>query len=53
MTVVAVLVALVVVVWRIRRKHRSQTLAGLNSAKPQFMVEPPLRRLTERKRETL
>lgn len=53
MTVFLVLLALVFVVWRMRRRATRSTLAGLNAVKPQFMVEPPQRRLTDRKREAL
>lgn len=45
--------ALVVAVVRRRAGARKSTLAGLDSARPQFVVEPPLRRLGSIKQERL
>lgn len=52
--IIAALVALAVVVVFFRaRSHRKTSLAGLDSARPVFSVEPPARRLAPRKGEAL
>lgn len=48
--VLAVGAVVLLVVWR---RARKATLAGLNSGKPVFSVEPPTRRVGKRKREML
>jgi hypothetical protein len=42
-----------VAVWVVRRRRRARVLAGLESTKPTFQVEPPRRYLGERKSELL
>lgn len=50
--VVLGLVAVVLlIVWR--RRRRANNLAGLNSDKPAFSIEPPRRRLHRTSKETL
>lgn len=44
MIVFVVLVG-VVLVFFIRRRRRAVTMAGLNAERPQFLVEPPTRRM--------
>lgn len=54
MIVLGMLLAVgLVVVMRRRRRQRRLTEGGLTAAKPQFMVEPPMRRMSERKGERL
>lgn len=43
MTVLFVLLALTFVVWRIRRRNRKSTLAGLDVKAPQVFMSPPTR----------
>lgn len=53
MMFVAFLLLAVVVVLVRRRIRRKDTRAGLVSERPVFSVEPPMRRLGERRREQL
>lgn len=46
-------VLLLLIVWWAVRVRRRNVLAGRNSAKPTYMIEPPARRVGSRSRESL
>lgn len=53
MIVVFLIVGVLFLLLFIRRGRKQRMLAGLIAERPTFTVEPPARRLTSRKRESL
>ena len=51
--VAALILFAVVVLIVLARRRRKASLAGLNSERPVFSVEPPTRRVASRKHEAL
>lgn len=47
--VVVGVLGVLVLAWRLRKRARAESLAGLNGERPVFSVEPPARRIGKRK----
>jgi hypothetical protein len=50
---ILVVVFAVVAMWWVRRRRRQSVLAGRDSARPTYMVEPPARSVGNRRTELL